>query len=102
MTFFQWFCAGFGLTAGFVLVGIVIFDCYLLLSGQPTISKHVADVTHDYRDHSCGDGDCRRFYPWCINRPLVFPRESVMPKNKFPPNDQQKVCHRDVGNRDDA
>jgi len=48
MTIFGWFCAGLGVALGLGLIGIVILDCHLKISGQPTISKHVADITHNY------------------------------------------------------
>ena len=56
MTTFAWACAMFGIVVGCATVGLVIYDCYLVLSDQPTISKHLADLTHDYPIIAAGIG----------------------------------------------
>jgi hypothetical protein len=73
VTFFQWFCAGFGVAAGFVVVGIVIFDCYLTLRGQPTISKHIADATHNYPIIAATMGLVAGFILGALTGHLFFP-----------------------------
>lgn len=73
MTPFSWFCAVFGVIAGIVIAGAVVFDCYLELSGQPTISKHLADMTHDYPIIAAFIGLAVGFVIGCLLAHLFFP-----------------------------
>lgn len=73
MTLFAWICATFGIVFGFSVAGLVIYDCYLANHNLPTISKHVADLTHNYPIIAATIGLSFGFVLGCLTGHLFFP-----------------------------